>query len=65
MTLELFFLSAMNIFFFSIVIWRIEAIRDAVQDDIASIERIRELDEYDSIEPKMQLGDMFGVGSEK
>lgn len=65
MTLELFFLSAMNIFFFSIVIWRIESIRDAVQDDIASIERIRELDEHDSIEPKMQLGDMFGVGSEK
>lgn len=59
---ELLGLCAMNVFFFSIVLWRIESIRDAVQDDIASIERIRYLDENDSIHP---MKNIFGDGSEK
>lgn len=57
--IEILLMIAINLFFMSIVIWRIESIRDAIQDDIASIERIRHLDEFDSIVPK------FADGSEK
>lgn len=49
---------AMNLFFMSIVIWRVESLRDDVQDDICAIERTRHLGDS-------ELAGVFADGSEK